>query len=68
MFKRAIAQSGTAMCIWALAPGNEGVENGRKLAKALNCPTDDSKKMVECLRKIDAYKIIEQDKIFMVKF
>ncbi|CAG9859231.1 unnamed protein product [Phyllotreta striolata] len=64
LFKQAISESGTTLCGWTLSENNETINNTNKLAKALNCPTDSSKDMVDCLRKIDARKIIEQDKIF----
>lgn len=61
-----MSHSGTAFCTWALAPEDQGVRNAKKLAKLLKCPTKSSKDMVKCLKKVDAKKIIAQDKNFMV--
>ncbi|XP_030754509.1 venom carboxylesterase-6-like [Sitophilus oryzae] len=65
LFHRVIAMSGTALCVWASAPKNENIEHSKQLAKSLDCPTDNSKNMVECLRKADAMDIIKKDTIFM---
>ncbi|CAG9859233.1 unnamed protein product, partial [Phyllotreta striolata] len=65
LFSKAILQSGTSLCCWALSE-KETVENTHKLAKSLNCSIESSADMVECLRKIDAAKIIELDDIFKV--
>ncbi|CAH0557951.1 unnamed protein product [Brassicogethes aeneus] len=59
-----ISQSGTPLCIWAHAPEGEGIKNGKKLAKSLGCPTNNNERMVDCLRKIDANKLVEQDSVF----
>nr|CAI5841374.1 unnamed protein product [Callosobruchus analis] len=40
--------------------------NSKKLAKIFNCPTDCTREMVECLKKVDAKRIIEQDEKFML--
>lgn len=66
LFHGAVSQSGTAQCSWTLAPKDQAVRNAKKLAAALNCPTEPSKDLVNCLSKVDAYNIIEQDQIFMV--
>ncbi|KAF2902140.1 hypothetical protein ILUMI_04048 [Ignelater luminosus] len=61
----AISHSGTALGTWGLSTREESVNTGRRLAQFLNCPTDPSKEMVECLRKIDAYDIVKQDTKFL---
>jgi len=61
----AIAHSGIATGMWALAPKGQAEKNAKRLAKFLNCPTTSNKKMVECLKKVDAYDIVEQDTKFM---
>ncbi|XP_066251364.1 venom carboxylesterase-6-like [Euwallacea similis] len=65
LFHKAIAMSGTSLCIWACSPKNEGVENAKKLAKSFDCPTDSSKDMIKCLSKIDALDIVKHDVVFM---
>nr|QYA71947.1 carboxylesterase [Anoplophora glabripennis]QYA71999.1 carboxylesterase [Anoplophora glabripennis] len=65
LFQSIIAQSGTALCTWAVAGKGEGVSNSKKLAKLFDCPTESSMEMVECLRKINATLIIGQDTEFM---
>ncbi|KAG5884998.1 hypothetical protein JTB14_025344 [Gonioctena quinquepunctata] len=66
LFKTAILQSGTTLCSWAFSENNENLKNSRKLARALNCPIEPTTEMAECLRKVDANTIIEQDGIFKV--
>lgn len=61
-----ISQSGTALCSWALEPRGHETKNTKKLAESLDCPTDDSASLVECLRKRSAYEIIGKDRIFEV--
>lgn len=65
LFHRAIAMSGTALCVWAHAPPNEPLENARKLAESVNCPTGTAHHMVECLRTVDAMEIVKSDVAFM---
>ncbi|CAG9859234.1 unnamed protein product [Phyllotreta striolata] len=64
LFNNAILQSGTTLCGWALSENDETIKNTHKLAKALNCPTESSQDMVECLRKVDARTFVELDEIF----
>ncbi|CAG9768327.1 unnamed protein product [Ceutorhynchus assimilis] len=65
LFHKGIAMSGTALCVWALAPNKEGIENSKKLAKSFDCPTESTKNMVECLRQVDAMEIVKHDVLFM---
>ncbi|KAF2885849.1 hypothetical protein ILUMI_20322, partial [Ignelater luminosus] len=62
----AIMNSGTALGSWSFDSTGENAKNTKKLAKLLDCPTTSSLEMVECLRKVDAIKIVEQDKNFGV--
>ncbi|XP_057668187.1 juvenile hormone esterase-like [Diorhabda carinulata] len=66
LFSRAILQSGTTLCPWGLSENKETENNSKKLAEALNCPTDSSENTIECLRKVDAEKFVELDEIFKV--
>ncbi|XP_072375762.1 venom carboxylesterase-6-like [Diabrotica undecimpunctata] len=66
LFTKAILQSGTTLCPWTFSENQETEKNSRKLAKALNCPTDSSQEMVECLRKVEARTFVELDDIFKV--
>ncbi|KAL1491255.1 hypothetical protein ABEB36_011876 [Hypothenemus hampei] len=65
LFHKAIAMSGTSLCIWACAPQNETLANTRTLARSLNCTTASSKAMIECLKQVNVYDIIKRDVIFM---
>lgn len=49
LFSKAIAQSGTALSPWAI--NRNPKQQAQMLASALGCPTDDTKKMVACLRQ-----------------
>ncbi|KAF2892970.1 hypothetical protein ILUMI_13204 [Ignelater luminosus] len=65
LFNSAIAHSGSATALWSVAPEGEQEKNIKKLGKLLNCPIDTIANAVECLRKVDAYDIVDQDKEFM---
>lgn len=59
LFKRLILQSGTCLSPNALAVGPSYYEKGKKLAELLKCPTKDSHKMVDCLRKLSPADILK---------
>ncbi|KAF2899701.1 hypothetical protein ILUMI_06473, partial [Ignelater luminosus] len=65
LFNGAIAHSGSAVGLWSIAPGDQAKRNAIRLGNLLNCSTASSKKLVDCLKKINAYDIVEQDKEFM---
>jgi len=56
LFERAISQSGTAFCPWAMVP--ETFNNTALLAERLACPLDHSSRMMECLRGVDGEEIV----------
>ncbi|KAK5638330.1 hypothetical protein RI129_012625 [Pyrocoelia pectoralis] len=58
----AIIQSGTAFAPWAITLNP--LDNAKKLANYLNCPTSSSEAIVECLKTVNAYEIVEQDTRF----
>lgn len=69
LFHRAITQSGGIMNPWA-DPPNKGVAKSRaiKLARLMNCSTDIStKEIIECLRNVDADKILSAVYDFYVR-
>ncbi|XP_054724371.1 neuroligin-4, X-linked-like [Uloborus diversus] len=49
LFHRAIMQSGSALSPWAIA--RDAVSHTQRLAEALNCSTQDSMALIECLRR-----------------
>jgi len=53
LFKRAISQSGVALCPWAV--NRNPRELAEEVAVKVNCPTDD--KMVECLKMTDPARL-----------
>lgn len=55
LFHRAIIQSGTSTCPWALNP--KIAEYTRMLANHLNCPSDASRELLACLRTRKAEEI-----------
>ncbi|KAG8235925.1 hypothetical protein J437_LFUL014281 [Ladona fulva] len=56
LFHRAVSSSGSALSRWAL--GSNAKATARRHAKILNCPSDDnSKTMIDCLRRKDANDI-----------
>ncbi|XP_071033780.1 neuroligin-4, X-linked-like [Parasteatoda tepidariorum] len=49
LFHRAILQSGSALCPWAIA--KDAIAHTQRLAKYLLCPIHESMALIECLRK-----------------
>ncbi|XP_060814384.1 carboxylic ester hydrolase [Bombus pascuorum] len=64
LFHRAISQSGTADCRWALAKPGSARKKATKVAELLSCPSENSKQLVECLRTKDAIELIATDRSF----
>ncbi|XP_049777138.1 venom carboxylesterase-6-like [Schistocerca cancellata] len=56
LFHRAISQSGVALSPWAVSQTG-GEQNARKLAALMDCPTEPSAALVDCLRNVDDYKL-----------
>lgn len=57
LFHRAIAQSGSTRCPWALQ--SDVGEYTNQVAEILNCPTTSSQGLVDCLRTKDAADIVK---------
>lgn len=56
LFRSAIAQSGSALCPFAMQP--DPLQNAESIADSLGCPTRDSKDINECLSLEDPKSII----------
>ena len=56
LFQRAISQSATALSFWA--EGREQRLQAERLATELDCPTDESARLVACLRELPPQEII----------
>lgn len=61
-----LAQSGDSTVFWALSANDETQKNSKKLATLLNCPTEITEEMKNCLQKVEVNQILEQDRQFMV--
>ncbi|GFY60954.1 neuroligin-2 [Trichonephila inaurata madagascariensis] len=59
LFHRAIMQSGSALCPWAVA--KDAISHTQILAQSLNCSTQDSMVLIECLRKRRLEEIMSVD-------
>jgi carboxylesterase type B len=57
LFHRAISNSGFSLAHWSFV--RKPAEQAKIFAKALDCPTNSSQIMVECLRKVSSYRIAE---------
>lgn len=57
LFQGAIAQSGTAINPWAIQ--TEPQKMARNLANLVGCPTEDDAATVQCLRTVDALKLVK---------
>lgn len=64
LFKNGVSFSGTALSPWAYDP--KPMENTKRLAAVVNCTTDSSDAMVECLKKIPANGLAEGTKEILV--
>lgn len=56
LFQRAIAQSGSSLCPWAML--DDAASTSRLLASKMDCPTSNSSALLDCLRAIAADYII----------
>ncbi|XP_017783885.1 PREDICTED: venom carboxylesterase-6-like [Nicrophorus vespilloides] len=59
LFRASISESGTALGSWSVAPPKYAYDVGRKLARILNCPSESSSEMIDCMRKIDAKRFYD---------
>jgi len=50
LFQRAIMQSGSALCDWAIE--RSPLRFARDIAESVGCPSSPSNQLVECLRSI----------------
>ncbi|KAK9297565.1 hypothetical protein QLX08_008786 [Tetragonisca angustula] len=66
LFHRAISQSGTGHCPWALTRPRSASKQAAKMAELLDCPSKNSKQLLACLRTRDAVDIIATDRSFQV--
>lgn len=56
----AILESGTALGFWSLSTDDMNLENTKKLASLLDCPTNNTRDLVDCLKRQDAKMITAQ--------
>ncbi|XP_055692008.1 venom carboxylesterase-6-like [Lutzomyia longipalpis] len=63
LFHRGHSQSGCALNPWVLAE-NSG-KKAKTLAVKLGCPTQDTRKMIECMKKKPAEDVVRGVKLFM---
>ena len=60
MFNRAIYQSGSDVTLWAVNyPESEPENYTKQVATQLDCPTEDSSSMIDCLRGKDAADVVD---------
>jgi len=63
LIKRVISLSGSALCWWANLPNQAATTN--KLAKGMDCPTESSTELLNCLREKDAKEMLsKQNELF----
>ena len=64
LFQKALSQSGTALKPWALTkyPG----EQARRLGMKMNCPTNSTKEIVDCLKSVDGRDLVKVHLAVMV--
>lgn len=66
LFHRAISQSGTATCAWALGEPGVTRKNTIRLAESLGCPSEPTRDLVKCLRGKPSKDILMTDARFLV--
>ena len=66
LFHRAISQSGNGYCPWAVERPGAAKKKATKVAELLDCPSEDTKQLLACLRKKSAVDIIGTDRAFQV--
>lgn len=66
LFHRAISQSGTGHCPWALTRPGFAKKKATKMGELLDCPSKNSKQLLDCLRTRDAVDVIATDRSFQV--
>lgn len=62
LFHRGISQSGTALMSWSIQ--ENALQKARKLAVSLNCKDADTKRFINCLKKIPVDRLIKHTKDF----
>ncbi|XP_069696467.1 esterase E4-like [Periplaneta americana] len=65
LFHRAISQSGTALCPWAMSSKEQSQRNAERLGQILKCPTNHTVDLINCLRRKAASEIVTTDVKFM---
>lgn len=56
LFHRAISISGVDLSPFAIGSSEEVTKQSKKVAKQVGCSVKESRKMIECLRSVDAFK------------
>ncbi|KAF5281269.1 hypothetical protein FQA39_LY05155 [Lamprigera yunnana] len=65
LFHRGIAQSGSALAIWARPQNELQLSVTKKQATFVNCnPDDDTRYVVDCLRNVDAFTLVNSSYLF----
>lgn len=64
LFHRAIAQSGSALCDWAIE--KDPLNFAQAVADSVGCPNNSNERMVECLRTISASALLRAQSKFKV--
>uniref|UniRef100_A0A224XMB6 Carboxylic ester hydrolase n=1 Tax=Panstrongylus lignarius TaxID=156445 RepID=A0A224XMB6_9HEMI len=63
LFHKAFSMSGTTLIPWAQAENAR--EKAERVAAELNCPTENSLEMKNCLKNVDGIKLVATSKKFM---
>lgn len=64
LFHQYITQSGSSLCFWAYTDIEEYKQYAVALAEYLNCPTNNSQILIDCLRDVNVDSIINSFDIF----
>jgi carboxylesterase type B len=57
LFHRAISQSGSATCTWAVTPKGRPKVLAEQVAGLFDCPVQSSQQLISCLKEQDPYKV-----------
>lgn len=65
LFHKAILQSGSPLCLWAVLPPGLAERRAKAVATIAGCPSE-SKEMIDCLRRLPAATFVQLQRNFFV--
>ncbi|CAH0561137.1 unnamed protein product [Brassicogethes aeneus] len=60
LFNRGVSHSGTALNLWSTKPVDSVVTKAKGISRALGCPVESSREMVDCLKQRPALDLLKK--------